>query len=118
MMSPARYTDGIPYNPHTSPTNITHIKVIRRGRKIPSASFVCYAANLEHHKTLSTFFPVVPCRTGERTRLVIEPYTKGWNLGRSLTETLTRNGVPVGTVYEPRSASRYFGLNVGIQWFI
>ena len=56
-------------------------------------------------------------RTGERTRLVLEPYAEGWDLGRSPTETLTRNGVPVGTVYELRSVTRNVGLNIGVQRF-
>jgi len=54
-------------------------------------------------------------RTDQRTRLVVEPYGEGWDMGRSPTATLTQYGVPVTNVYEPRSTTRNTGLAVGIR---
>ena len=56
-------------------------------------------------------------RIDARTRMVVEPYAEAWDLGRSQTETLTQQGVPVGMVYEPRSTTRNTGLAVGVRRF-
>ncbi len=50
-----------------------------------------------------------------RTDLVVEPYAEGWDIGRSATESLMRNGGVVGAVYEPRSETRNHGLTVAIS---
>lgn len=56
-------------------------------------------------------------RIDAHVRMVVEPYTEIWEVGRSPTETLTRQGVPVSGVYEPRSTTRTTGLAVGISVF-
>lgn len=59
----------------------------------------------------------IELRIDERIWMVVEPYAEAWDLGRSPTETLTRQGVPVGRVYEPRSTTRSTGLVVGFRFF-
>ena len=49
------------------------------------------------------------------TGLMVEPFMESHALGRGATASLTRNGVPVGTVNEPRSESRNYGLVIGIN---
>lgn len=49
------------------------------------------------------------------THLTIEPYAEGWELGRSPTVPLTRNGVVIGTIFEPRSETRNYGINLGFS---
>jgi hypothetical protein len=44
--------------------------------------------------------------------LVIEPYYEQRKIGRSNDGVLTRSGVVVGTVFEPRGEARAFGVNV------
>ncbi|MFZ2649628.1 MAG: hypothetical protein WA210_05930 [Burkholderiaceae bacterium] len=46
--------------------------------------------------------------------LEIEPGLEFWALGRSATETLTRGGAAIGTIFEPRSAAR--NLAVTLAW--
>jgi hypothetical protein len=53
-------------------------------------------------------------RASNRTVLKLEPFYEGWDLGRSDTERLTQGGVAVGTVFEPRSETRNFGVNLGL----
>lgn len=45
----------------------------------------------------------------------IEPYKEAWSLGRSPTTPLSSNGVPVGTIYEPRSEGRNYGIILGLS---
>lgn len=47
--------------------------------------------------------------------LLFEPYVEDYELGRSETTTLTSNGSPVGSVFEPRSQTVNYGLTVGIS---
>ena len=49
--------------------------------------------------------------------LILEPYFERYEFGRSATSTLTSNGAPVGTVFEPRSETVNYGLTVGISTF-
>ncbi len=49
--------------------------------------------------------------------LLIEPYAESFELGRSKTSTLDKNGVPGGTVFEPYSRTIIYGLSVGISQF-
>lgn len=42
--------------------------------------------------------------------LTIEPYVESWEFGRSATQALTQGGIPVGTVFEPRSETRNLGI--------
>lgn len=49
------------------------------------------------------------------THITAEPYMETRELGRSATTPLTNGGVTTGTVYEPRSESRNFGLMIGIN---
>lgn len=46
----------------------------------------------------------------------VEPYYERWDFGRSATEPLTRSGLVVGTVYEPRSETRNFGVDFSLNW--
>lgn len=45
----------------------------------------------------------------------MEPFMESYETRRSATTPLTRNGVIVGTVYEPRSESFNYGFMVGVQ---
>lgn len=47
--------------------------------------------------------------------LSVEPYFESWDLGRSGVTTLTRGGAPVGSVFEPRSETRSYGLNLSLS---
>jgi hypothetical protein len=49
---------------------------------------------------------------GDKNAISLEPYYEQWNLGRSSTVPLTRNQVPVGFVFEPKSDTRIFGINL------
>ncbi|MBI3609605.1 MAG: hypothetical protein HY204_02750 [Nitrospirae bacterium] len=53
----------------------------------------------------------------ENTAFDFEPYLESWNLGRSPTKLLTRNGAVVGSVFEPKSETRNYGLTIGIIRF-
>ncbi|MEN8166122.1 MAG: hypothetical protein ABFR65_01430 [Pseudomonadota bacterium] len=66
--------------------------------------------------------------TGFRARLAIDwqlatamtlwlaPWYEYWELGRSADAELLRNGVSIGTVFEPRSETRNAGITVGVIW--
>jgi hypothetical protein len=58
----------------------------------------------------------LPCdyQFNQNTALTFEPYLEEWNLGRSPTQPLTRNGAFGGSVFEPRSETRNYGLTVGV----
>jgi len=49
--------------------------------------------------------------TGPGSRLIVEPGFEAWGFGRSSTETLYRNGVPAGVVYQPQGK----GYNVDLK---
>lgn len=53
-------------------------------------------------------------RLNQNAALTFEPYMEGWDLGRSPTKPLTRNGAFAGRVFEPRSETRNYGLRVGV----
>lgn len=55
-------------------------------------------------------------RLRDGVSLFVSPWYEYWKLGRSDTEPLYRNGLPVGTVFEPRSTTRNLGVNVGVRW--
>jgi hypothetical protein len=44
--------------------------------------------------------------------LIVEPWIEQWEFGRSATATLTRNGTPAGTVFEPASETGNFGVSL------
>ncbi len=46
--------------------------------------------------------------------LSIAPWAEAWSLGRSPNQTLTSGGVPVGTVFQPRSESWSLGIDITI----
>jgi hypothetical protein len=48
--------------------------------------------------------------------LFVSPWYEYWKLGRSNDAVLTQNGVPVGTVFEPRSKTHNLGINAGVRW--
>jgi hypothetical protein len=48
--------------------------------------------------------------------LRISPWYEAWDIGRSPTVTLTQNGMPAGTVNEPRSETRNTGISLGVIW--
>jgi Outer membrane protein beta-barrel domain len=55
---------------------------------------------------------------GPRTRIVVEPGFEAWGFGRSGTETLYRDGVPAGVVYQPQGKGYNFELNfIWVQSF-
>jgi hypothetical protein len=49
-------------------------------------------------------------------RVWISPWYEFWELGRSSTRNLTSNGIVTGTVFEPRSETENFGVNIGVTW--
>lgn len=51
------------------------------------------------------------------TALVLEPYLEKYKLGRSSSAPLTRQGVIMGTVFEPDSSSSNYGVVLGIHKF-
>jgi hypothetical protein len=53
-------------------------------------------------------------RLANETVLGVEPYLEGWDLGRSPIQPLTRNSAVAGSIYEPRSETRNFGLTFNI----
>jgi hypothetical protein len=46
------------------------------------------------------------------------PWYEYWELGRSSDTVLSSNGVPVGTVFEPRSETGNFGIGLGVRWLL
>ncbi len=48
--------------------------------------------------------------------LSLSPWYEYWQLGRSADEPLLSGGVPVGSVYEPRSESHNFGIQLALGW--
>ena len=49
------------------------------------------------------------------TALRVELYAETWGFGRSATQKLTSGGVVVGSVYEPQSETRVYGLVIGLN---
>lgn len=49
------------------------------------------------------------------TEMTVVPFVEKQSLGRSSTEALTSRGIPVGSVNEPRSESRNFGIQIGVS---
>jgi hypothetical protein len=57
-------------------------------------------------------------RLGDTMRVWISPWYEFWELGRSSTRNLTSNGMVTGTVFEPRSETENFGVNIGVTWLL
>jgi hypothetical protein len=55
-------------------------------------------------------------RLNDAMRVWLSPWYEYWALGRSSTQDLSSNGVVTATVYEPRSESKNFGINIGVSW--
>ncbi|MGD8909798.1 MAG: hypothetical protein PVI92_10680 [Chromatiales bacterium] len=53
---------------------------------------------------------------GEGFLLQISPWYEYWELGRSADADLFSNGVLVGSVFEPRSETRGFGIDLRLCW--
>ena len=53
---------------------------------------------------------------GTAVTLWLAPWYEYWKLGRSADAELFRNGVSIGTVFEPRSETRNAGITVGVMW--
>ncbi|MCU7920759.1 MAG: outer membrane beta-barrel protein [Candidatus Thiodiazotropha sp. (ex Epidulcina cf. delphinae)] len=53
---------------------------------------------------------------GRTTILRVAPWYEYWELGRSSDTTLLRNGIPAGVVFEPRSETSNYGVNIGVSW--
>ncbi len=53
---------------------------------------------------------------GTAVTLWLAPWYEYWKLGRSADAELFRNGVSIGTVFEPRSETRNAGITVGVRW--
>ena len=51
---------------------------------------------------------------GPHSRIVVEPCFEAWGFGRSATETLYRDGVPAGVVYQPRGNG--YNLELRLVW--
>ncbi|MCU7851054.1 MAG: hypothetical protein KZQ80_02455 [Candidatus Thiodiazotropha sp. (ex Monitilora ramsayi)] len=50
------------------------------------------------------------------TTFWVSPWYEYWELGRSNDAPLFSNGIQVGTLFEPRSETRNFGVNLGLSW--
>ncbi len=50
----------------------------------------------------------------DKTAFLFEPYLDGWDLGQSPTQPLTRNSAVMGSVMEPRSETRNYGLAISL----
>jgi hypothetical protein len=48
--------------------------------------------------------------------LVVEPWYERWEFGRSRDTSLTQNGSPAGTVFEPASETENIGVNLTLTW--
>ena len=55
-------------------------------------------------------------RLGKEMSVWVSPFYEFWELGRSSTQDLARNGVATATVFEPRSETKNFGVNIGVTW--
>jgi hypothetical protein len=53
---------------------------------------------------------------GGGASLWLSPWYERWDLGRSKDKDLYLNGVPIGTVWEPRSETRNYGISLGVRW--
>ncbi|MBI3811086.1 MAG: hypothetical protein HY283_02610 [Nitrospirae bacterium] len=50
----------------------------------------------------------------DETAFLLEPYLEGWDLGRSSSKPLIRNGTVMGSVLEPRSETQNYGLAISL----
>ncbi|MCU7812157.1 MAG: hypothetical protein KZQ77_13100 [Candidatus Thiodiazotropha sp. (ex Notomyrtea botanica)] len=50
------------------------------------------------------------------TSFWVSPWYEYWELGRSNDAPLFSNGIQVGTLFEPQSETRNFGVNLGLSW--
>jgi len=59
----------------------------------------------------------LPWRYGmsQAAGLTVEPFVESFEIGRSATVTAIKNGTPVGTVTEPRSETRNYGLAISVS---
>lgn len=48
--------------------------------------------------------------------LALQPWYEYWKLGRSADAILFTNGVLSGTVFEPRSTTGNYGVNISVSW--
>jgi hypothetical protein len=55
-------------------------------------------------------------KLGGGASLWLMPWYEHWDLGRSSVKALYRNGDPIGTVWEPRSETRNYGISFGVRW--
>ena len=55
-------------------------------------------------------------KMGGGASLWLTPWYEYWELGRSSDADLYRNGEPIGTVWEPRSETHNYGVNLGVRW--
>ncbi|MEJ2593231.1 MAG: hypothetical protein P8178_17910 [Candidatus Thiodiazotropha sp.] len=53
---------------------------------------------------------------GAGRTLWVKPWYEYWQLGRSSDATLTINGIPTGTLFEPDSETRDWGIDIGLSW--
>lgn len=67
-------------------------------------------------KTGSRVMLTLDHRLGDGMKAWISPWFEYWELGRSSTQDLTSNGVVTASVYEPRSETKNFGVNIGVTW--
>lgn len=57
-------------------------------------------------------------RPGNTMRVWVSTWYEVWELGRSSTRDLTSSGIVTATVYEPRSETENFGINIGVSWLL
>ncbi|MCU7916636.1 MAG: porin family protein [Candidatus Thiodiazotropha sp. (ex Gloverina cf. vestifex)] len=55
-------------------------------------------------------------QVGESTSFWVAPWYEYWKLGRSNNTALYSNQIQIGSVFEPRSETRNFGINLGVRW--
>jgi hypothetical protein len=55
-------------------------------------------------------------RLGNGMTVFVSPWFEYWQPGRSADAALTQNGMPAGTLFEPRSETRSLGILAGAGW--
>lgn len=53
---------------------------------------------------------------GDGIVLQVSPWYETWKLGRSADDNLSSHGLPVGTVFEPRSETHDMGIDLTLCW--
>lgn len=67
-------------------------------------------------KTGNRLIMTLDHRFNNTMRAWISSWYETWELGRSSTQDLTSSGLATATIFEPRSETENFGVNMGVSW--